>query len=630
MRKCAADNLMFLRSDYKNIYEQFRCTSMDTTKIAIESTKSGDPNIVVLNEGANARLYSQYDPIVEASKWMDQSEHQVEEHEHILIFGLGLGYHAEELARRYPHKKIYLYEPDPEVFKGYIEARDMRPLLNQSNIAALAVGNEEHVIYNLVHIIAKHAVNGFSFLVTPAYQRYYHAQLSAFRETAEKTIRNYHSNFATFNYFQEEWPQNIIRNFPYAIRTPDIRELKDQCSGIPALIVGSGPSLEADIEMIKSLQNRCMIIAAGTSVQALTHHGITPDLVVSVDGGLVNYNAFEHIDLEQIPLLYSSVVHYKIVEKPRKSSLYVKIDLDTMANYLFPEEENRPVFISTASVTGTAIQAANYLGCSPVLFTGQDLSYPNDSYYAAGVEHITKEIREKTVADATEEVINVSGGVNKSTKKMNHTRQDIEDLIRLTPGQTYINCSRYGAVIKGTSFILLHQWVQSFSFKHHLEPGWFKRKIDGIEWDIQRSISSGTAKLLKLKADLAKYRDEIQHLLSLLEKINKSDEMKAKNRYSKSLQKIDLLWNGLSSSPLFQTIYALPISAQLMIFTRYLPTIAQEVNEKKKAELLGTHLGRLVAYMSHLTDNMIRWTDESIRTNDRLSGKITSRLEETV
>jgi hypothetical protein len=54
---------------------------------------------------------------------------------------------------------------------------------------------------------------------------------------------------------------------------------------IPIVITGSGPSLEAVLPRILAVREGVFVLAASSSLQALAAGGITPDMVISTDGG---------------------------------------------------------------------------------------------------------------------------------------------------------------------------------------------------------------------------------------------------------------------------------------------------------------------------------------------------------
>ncbi len=58
-------------------------------------------------------LASLYNPIQEAKKWVDAKEIK-EFHKNIFVLGLAGGFHIKELIKRYPNKKILVFEIIPD------------------------------------------------------------------------------------------------------------------------------------------------------------------------------------------------------------------------------------------------------------------------------------------------------------------------------------------------------------------------------------------------------------------------------------------------------------------------------------------------------------------------------------
>jgi spore maturation protein CgeB len=79
-------------------------------------------------------LHSQYDPSREGSKFaqsagiLDNETSDV----HVVVFGLGLGYHLETLARQLP--QLTVYEPDPAVIRAAFAWRDLTGLIPRITI----------------------------------------------------------------------------------------------------------------------------------------------------------------------------------------------------------------------------------------------------------------------------------------------------------------------------------------------------------------------------------------------------------------------------------------------------------------------------------------------------------------
>jgi len=80
--------------------------------------------------------------------------------------------------------------------------------------------------------------------------------------------------------FGKKWVCNFLKNLGNA-RKILFYKLMD----MPVIITGSGPGLEKAIPSIQKAQKDCLIIAASSSVMALSFYGVKADIVISTDGG---------------------------------------------------------------------------------------------------------------------------------------------------------------------------------------------------------------------------------------------------------------------------------------------------------------------------------------------------------
>src|SRR5690554_7587655 len=126
MKKFAADNLLFLRKSYPNIYELVRNRAVERGRLRIDAARNGQPIALIPDGGREIGLYSRYNPELETARWAESVRADVEQSDNVLLFGFGFGYHAAALLKAYPDKKLYIYEPDMNVFLAAIESVDLR------------------------------------------------------------------------------------------------------------------------------------------------------------------------------------------------------------------------------------------------------------------------------------------------------------------------------------------------------------------------------------------------------------------------------------------------------------------------------------------------------------------------
>lgn len=614
MKKYAADNLMLLRKYYSELYKLLRNRDRDKEEFILTQTRSGLQNLQVHINGAMANLHSHYDPKHEAVKWVESQRELLESKKSIFFYGFGLGYHIEEVINQYPDHKLFIYEPHIEIVLAAIEARDLSVILKHSNISIFGIGIDDSVQEVMLQTVAEHLMDDFHFAFSSSYYQIYRKEIEELQRKFRATVMNHRGNVATIAVFYDQWPENIIRNFSKVINSRTITDMKDCLPNLPVVVVGSGPSLDADIEYLRQIQQKAYIICAGSSIQALLARDIQPDMVVTIDGAEENYEVFKDLTYDTIPMVYASYVKHKIIAPMRDNLIHIILTPETITPYILGHSENDVIFHSTSSVTGTVMQIALHLGCTEVILVGQDLSYPGKAIYSKDVDHMT----EKEVDDVnklmTQSVENVQGGINPTTKAMLNTLRDIEILVDLLKVKIkFYNTSAIGAKIKGAEAIrfenivdrIMRQETKKVSIEKLIES--YAKPYD------KRRISKAIAKVKSSVKEIDKVFIELTKLAQLLE------DTKIKQGILPSLLiDIEQTWSRIVSTNAFKHIYQTTNHAQISIYKRYQTMIMAEENSVKKAELIYTHLGLVVFHMLNITPRLLRYFEETleeIKTN---------------
>jgi hypothetical protein len=103
--------------------------------------------------------------------------------------------------------------------------------------------------------------------------------LELVRESAD-FIKRLEAGRRTDAFFGKRWTRNFFRNLALFQNTLMYRKMD-----MPVVITGSGPSLEAVLPGIFAARENVFVLAASSSLPALAAGGITPDMVISTDGG---------------------------------------------------------------------------------------------------------------------------------------------------------------------------------------------------------------------------------------------------------------------------------------------------------------------------------------------------------
>lgn len=556
MKKYAADNLLFLRNQYPEIYQLIRNTDYDRDAYVCVTAKNGQPNLMLVNGNEKSHLYSRYNPALEAARWAESLDADVADADHVLMLGFGLGYHAQALMEAYPDKKLYIYEPEKDMLLAAIEQADLRPVLKNRQIAVFAVGADSAVQSQMLVYIMKSIKGKMAFVSIPFYRKKYGALISHFAETMRKTAIGYQADLNTAAHFRKEWARNIVRNMERNLKSRSFQGLRNTCAGVPAVIVGSGPSLGMEVDKLRKVKERALIISAGSSVQALLHHGIEPHLIVSMDAGGANARVFAELDVSQIPFLYlPTIKHTAIKADDSPYLLHAFFDIDQLSRYLLKLTEADPVFVSSATVTGTAIQAADYLGCKDIILIGQDFSYPNEQVYTEGVAHARRETLEKRLAEADMTVANTIGGFNRTNQIMLNLKHDTEALIKALPHLSFYNASTIGAVIENTTLKTLDQVIMQYKPLGR-DDSWFKQLVleKGEPLPIERKRYA-ESRIKETLHEIMKMDERLAELDALLEEASELRK-EQKGNIAAWFVKFETIWRQIIESTVYKNVYA--------------------------------------------------------------------------
>ena len=312
------------------------------------------------------------------------------------------------------------------------------------------------------------------------------ALVTEIMRTAQYCIEQRQSNIRTLEAFGLLWGLHGILNLPEIANWPTAHTLVGAFSGKPMVIVNPGPSLADDLQHLKDLKGRAIVVCVNHAMSALTAAGIVPDFVITLEPQDIRYH-FEGADM--------SAIEAHIVAATANPGIF-QIPTSRFLTYTGSQNTDRWIYDvlgdEDAEITGggsvscSALSLGLLWGCSPIINVGLDLSFPNGQYYTptncdggtvANIsddgtyvlegysEELTKTELYADLGHAPRnplcEVPAVNGGTvptSSSFKFYLHwfkiTAQDHRDSTRL------INCSTTGALIDGMDHMPLSEALE--------------------------------------------------------------------------------------------------------------------------------------------------------------------------
>jgi hypothetical protein len=334
-------------------------------------------------DGRAIFLHSRYDPLKEAETFADAAD--VEDKNCLLVSGLGLGYHVNALFERmHGEAAMVIAEPSLELIKSALENVDLAEALGSARVFFLC-DLDQNQIHTRLNSLGARTMLGTHFVVHQPSQQVAGEFQQAMRSELTDYLAYSKMSLQTLVHNARITNTNVANNLVTYVTTPPIELVKNRFEGYPAIVVAAGPSLVNNIGVLADAQGRAVIIAVQTTFKTLLAQGIVPDFVTSLDYAEISRRFFEGVeDFRGVHLVAEPKATCGVID------IYdgpISLLDNEFARLCLGEELGRRDGLKAgATVAHLAFYLAEYLGCDPVAFVGQDLAFTNGVFYTPGVE----------------------------------------------------------------------------------------------------------------------------------------------------------------------------------------------------------------------------------------------------
>lgn len=166
----------------------------------------------------------------------------------------------------------------------------------------------------------------------------------------------------------------VLGNRKRLLDCPGIQDLKGKYAGLPAMVIGAGPSLDEELDNIRANNDKFVIFAADAAVKALLKHGIRVDFCTSIERGNIYQKPFwTDLDPKETQLICFPVVHPEVLDLYKGS---IRIAYRNYSYFAYFENAwPKGILHSGGSTSNLAIRLAHYMGCSSITLVGIDNAY---------------------------------------------------------------------------------------------------------------------------------------------------------------------------------------------------------------------------------------------------------------
>jgi len=591
------DNIVFMKDRFPLVWEAYRAAEAKQDEHLLETILTrvdNCPTLFVHRESGSYYLHSRYDPRREAQTVIDNID--ASGYDHVIFYGLGLGYHLQAFLEKHPQISFSIYEPVPEIFKAYLSHFDLRDL-PQRRLHEIAVETSPQDAQAFLQRIVAQIQNKILFVDLPSYRNAFPEKHNVFLKQFQETVSNRRTNLATDVAFEKRWIVNSLLNFKAVLNTPNILvERAGHFKNQPAILVAAGPSLDYELENLKHIKEngQAYIFTVGSAVNSLLSAGIRPDAQCTYDPGADNQGmVFARITKEginDIPLIFGSSVGYEVLQNyPGQNKLHMITSQDTISSYLLKlDNENQLDGVMDApTIAIVTLQLLYKLGFNPIILVGQNLAYADNNYYAGGIEYGDK--FRLTQTDGLICVKDVEGKEVYTSLVFDRMRANMEQFIQHMTDVNIINTTRGGAAIKGTTYHTLDELMTSGVLSSNVvEQEWYNIPPTVYDRDY-------------LCRYFNRLEKDYQQLPVLLEQVNRTLEeiriLKEDRNYeqiNRCWPKLDRVFNKVKKNLFYKQVIHPMNRVTYNLYFGKLPTVRFEPNQGLKADVIIASLGRAV------------------------------------
>lgn len=373
-------------------------SSTDPLVCELTKSKDGSANLLVKRAEKSIHVHSRYDPVKEAKQLVDGVFDETRNY--YIVFGLGLGYPLEELLKRTIDTDIIFFiEPSIELFQRVLRERDLSELFSNGNLH-WSVGEtpvQAFARWAKTYNIAR--MDGLGFMELPSAKKIADADyLKEFNNKLKGLMVTAGGNLQTLMLMARQYQANTLFNLRFVLTNPPFAELFDKFKGKPVILVSAGPSLDKNIDLLHEARDKALIIAVDTSLKPLRAKGIIPHLICTGDPQEANYRHLKNsadCDSYLIAEPMTNPKSFSDFNGKLFTASYGDKVVTWMENFI-PKLGN---VMCWGSVATMAFDVARKLGSDPIIFIGQDLSFPGGRTYAKGTYFETEEKRDMTVTE---------------------------------------------------------------------------------------------------------------------------------------------------------------------------------------------------------------------------------------
>lgn len=449
-------NMATLKKNHLQVWE-FLTQSPPEPVGEICPAPNGKLNLWINNqEGNRVSLHIEAAPEIEVRQFLDVV---AENFNGILtLTGMGLGYAPLALIQQRPMvRHLAIFEPNAGIFLQALHALDLTPLFTDPRVI-LGIGPDQDIstIMAPTH----------KALQLESTQNLQHLPSFAFNPEQYNTLHtNIYNHCSSFNiegstvvHLGHDFLSNRLRHLNSMHHDRLLMELAQKFTGLPAILVAAGPSLDKNVHLLKEAKGKALIIAVDSALPTLIAHGIMPDLIGTIDPLELIFEKVAGVvpQVHGTSLLCMSWASSKMIKLFPADQVFWCFGAKPIEAWMVNLMGDNMVTPGASTVAHLNFLASLIMGCSPIVFVGQDLAFSSTKSHSSHAVLQTQDLGE-ALQKGNENTVwldGIDGGKVLSDRGFLSNKLFFENMIKKQEG-LFINATEGGAHIEGTEVLPL-------------------------------------------------------------------------------------------------------------------------------------------------------------------------------
>lgn len=529
-------NMSILEKHYPDVAQKvadFSLFNINSDKYSEAVSKDGHPLLCVQRKtGRKSSFDDPVAPIKASRRWA--SQYWKDSFRNVILVGFGTGYCPFALLEKISNfQHLWIVEPEIELFYSAMVVMDLSSLLSSPHISLYVGDSAEETAKKMLEGSKSYKImfDGVHFIVPNFAQTLYKDFIQKMTKFVQDKVAEEMIQHKTADVQATRIFSNTAKNLKLFSNNCFFNQLEGIAKDRPVFVIGAGPSLSSSVEYLKSVQPYSCLVAVDTAYRILKKNGITPDFVVSLDFTELNARHFQDKEEDDSRLICYPGVDPSIPERYVGRTYFFDhsgdIDYTTSAAsfLILLQAAIGPMgtLISYGSTSHAAYHAARLMEGDPIVFVGQDLSFPGNKLYSSGaMQESLKQPERETERKIP--VVSNSGGTAMTNELYHSFLKSFEIMIGSLGGNIF-NVSLDGAKIEGTTYKSMEEISYEITNKK-LNAFFIKPEAPNCGIELQKIISG---RLEEIKSATIRFAENLKNTQKKIKSLDASLPVFKKN-----------------------------------------------------------------------------------------------------